>query len=232
MSELINIYCDESCHLENDGQKAMVLGALSIPDGKRSEIKSRISDIRKRHNVSYNFEFKWTKVSPAKLDLYRDLIDYFFDDDDIRFRCVIIPNKNSLNHAQFNQSHDDWYYKMYFLLLKYIIKPQHKYQIYIDIKDTRSNHKVQRLHDMLCNGQLDFSKKIIKRLQQVRSHEVNFIQLTDLLIGTVSYKARELNTSPAKQNLVEHIIARSRYSLTKSTLPTEEKFNIFVWQPS
>ena len=31
MSETFNIYCDESCHLENDGQKAMVLGAVWCP---------------------------------------------------------------------------------------------------------------------------------------------------------------------------------------------------------
>jgi hypothetical protein len=28
MSETYNLYCDESCHLENDGQQAMVLGAV------------------------------------------------------------------------------------------------------------------------------------------------------------------------------------------------------------
>lgn len=34
MSEFFNIYCDESCHLENDGQKSMVLGAVSCPRGQ------------------------------------------------------------------------------------------------------------------------------------------------------------------------------------------------------
>ncbi len=28
MTQTIHIYCDESCHLENDGMQAMVLGAL------------------------------------------------------------------------------------------------------------------------------------------------------------------------------------------------------------
>ena len=28
MSTLYNIYCDESCHLEQDGQPVMVLGAV------------------------------------------------------------------------------------------------------------------------------------------------------------------------------------------------------------
>ncbi|NHQ60865.1 DUF3800 domain-containing protein [Chlorobium sp. BLA1] len=31
MSEIFNIYCDESCHLENDRHKAMVLGAVWCP---------------------------------------------------------------------------------------------------------------------------------------------------------------------------------------------------------
>ena len=28
MDSIYNIYCDESCHLENDCEKAMVLGAI------------------------------------------------------------------------------------------------------------------------------------------------------------------------------------------------------------
>ena len=31
MSDTFNVYCDESCHLENDHQKAMVLGAVWCP---------------------------------------------------------------------------------------------------------------------------------------------------------------------------------------------------------
>jgi hypothetical protein len=227
---LINIYCDESCHLENDGQPAMVLGAISIPESKLNEIKSRIADIRRRHKMSPQFEFKWTKVSPAKLGLYQDLIDYFFDDDDISFRCVVIPDKAALSHGIYKQTHDDWYYQMYFKLLKYMVNPNNKYQIYLDIKDTRSKEKVARLHDVLCDNSLDFSRNIIQKVQQVRSHEVALVQLSDLLIGAISYKARKLDSSLAKQEIVERIIKRSRYSLTQSTLPNESKFNIFVWQ--
>ena len=31
MSEIYNIYCDESSHLENDRQKAMMLGVVFCP---------------------------------------------------------------------------------------------------------------------------------------------------------------------------------------------------------
>ena len=35
MTETIHIHGDESCHLENDGMKAMVLGALWCPASHR-----------------------------------------------------------------------------------------------------------------------------------------------------------------------------------------------------
>lgn len=38
MSDTFNVYCDESCHLENDHQKAMVLGAVWCPLEKSREI--------------------------------------------------------------------------------------------------------------------------------------------------------------------------------------------------
>ncbi len=37
MKTTVNIYCDESCHLPNDGQRAMVLGALWCFETKASE---------------------------------------------------------------------------------------------------------------------------------------------------------------------------------------------------
>jgi len=42
MSEIYNIYCDESCHLENDRQKAMVLGSVWCPLDKGREIAVRL----------------------------------------------------------------------------------------------------------------------------------------------------------------------------------------------
>ena len=51
MSETYNLYCDESCHLENDGQQAMVLGAVWCPSDKRREIADRIREIKIKHGL-------------------------------------------------------------------------------------------------------------------------------------------------------------------------------------
>jgi len=227
-----NIYCDESCHLENDKQKAMVLGAIWCPMDKAQDIFKRVREIKEAHEIKKTAEIKWTKISPSKYTLYRSLIDYFFDDDDLHFRCLIIPNKGEINHKVFEQSHNQWYYKMYFDLLKTIINPKDQYNIYIDIKDTRGTDKLKKLYEVLCNSKYDFDDcSIIKKMQLVRSHEIESQQLADLLIGAVSYLHRGLKESATKLKLIERIRERSGYSLTKSTFYKEDKFNVFIWEP-
>lgn len=231
MSGTYNIYCDESCHLEHDRQPAMVLGAVWCPESQRASVARAIRALKTRHGLASEFELKWTKISPAKLDFYLSLIDLFFTDPRLRFRAIVIPVKSKLNHSAFDQSHDDFYYKMYFQLLKVIFESGNRYRIYLDIKDTRSQQKVVKLHDYLASAQYDFNKEMVERIQHVHSSEIEQLQLADVLIGALSYLHRGLQTSPAKQAVIERIKARSGFSLKRSTLPSEKKLNVFVWTP-
>lgn len=236
----INIYCDESCHLQNDNEPIMVLGAVYCPIEKKEEIFERLYSFKVKHNLipkykkdknrSY-YELKWNKVSKSKLEYYKDVINYFFDDDDLQFRVLVVSNKNAIDYEKFKHTHDTFYYKMYFGMLKAILNPENSHHIYIDIKDTRSREKVHKLEQVLRNDKYDYSKEIIKKVQQIRSHEVEIIQLTDLLIGAMSYVHRNLSNSGSKNELIELIKKRSKYSLNKSTLLKERKFNIFIWEP-
>ncbi len=228
-----NIYCDESCHLEHDGINAMALGAIWCPENKVYEISDRIKQIKLRNGVKTMSEIKWTKVGPAKQQLYEDLVNYFFDESDMHFRGIVIPDKSLLDHDKFNQTHDEWYYKMYFNMLKSILSPKDHYNIYIDIKDTHSYEKSRKLYSVCCNSVFDFSKNIIKKLQPIRSNEVQIIQITDILIGALTYKHRKFNSdfkkSAVKMDLINLIQNRSGYSLTKTTLTKEDKFNLLIW---
>ena len=76
----------------------------------------------------------------------------------------------------------------------------------------------------------DFSRSVIERLQLVHSHEIEQLQLADLLIGAVSYLNRGLHGNQAKAALVARVQERSGYSLLKTTLYREEKVNLFRWQ--
>ena len=228
--QLIDIFCDESAHLEHDGLPWMALGAVWCPHDKTHEIAVRLREIKARHGFDPHAEVKWTKVSPAKARLYLDLLDYFLDDDDLHFRAVVV-DKRAHDAAGNGGDHDAWYYDLYFDLIEPLLHPASRFRIYLDIKDTRSQEKVDRLHAVLCDSQLDFDREIVERVQQVRSHEVEQVQLADLLLGAVTYANRGLNTNAGKVAFVDRLRERSGRQLTRTTLRREPKVNLYLWKP-
>ena len=113
-------------------------------------------------------------------------------------------------------------------MLDKIIHPSYKYNIYCDIKDSKSSKKIFRLREYLSNKLWDFNKTIIKNIQVIHSHEVQIMQLTDILLGAVSYKARDLNTSPVKNEIVKHIESKIERNLSTSSSYSEIKFNNYM----
>lgn len=235
MSQIINIYCDESCHLESSQispeNRFMVLGGIACSDDNKLAVFDQIKKLKKENGLQHFSEIKWTKISHAKISAYKALINYFFDSEMLSFRAVII-DKERLDHQRFNHSHEQFYYKMYWQMLEWFIDPNNCYHIYLDIKDTQGYLKVKKLHEVLCNSRHDFDRSVIKKIQEVRSHEIPLIQLTDLIVGAVSYANRYSfgGQSEAKQEIINLIKKRSSLSLLRSTSLGARKLNLFHWE--
>ena len=217
-----NVYCDESCHLEHDRQKAMVLGALTCPEADARRVAHDLRVVEASHGHPPAFEAKWKKVSPAGVSLYSDLLAYYLGEPTLRFRAVLIPDKGLLRHDAFGQDHDTWYYKMYFTLLEKLVASGDRYAVYLDIKDSRSGARAAKLHEILCSSRRDTSRSVIRRVQPVRSHEVGQVQLADLLTGAVAYAARGPRSSAAKTALVTQIEEGCGCALTATTPLTQQ----------
>ena len=248
MAELFNIYCDESCHLIADGIQFMSLGCVWCSAARTPEISRRIREIKGKHGLLKTsnlpnsgvplFEIKWTKVSLAKIDFYKEITDYFFDNDDLHFRAALI-DKQQLRHDLHSQTHDEWYYKMLFRVLEPIIDPEKAYSVYLDIKDTQSEIKRKQLEQVIRNVRHDHTRTILQRIQQIRSNESEIMQIADLLLGALTYhnriKSGNLPAPSLQQNgklqLVARIRQRSQKSLEATTWLRESKFNILRWQP-
>ena len=71
----------------------------------------------------------------------------------------------------------------------------------------------------------------IQSLQNIRSHESQFIQLADIIIGAITYRSRGLNGSEAKSHIVRLIEELSGYHLDEGTEPGDDKFAIYDFQP-
>lgn len=235
MTEIINIYCDESCHLKNDKETVMGFASIWCP---KIEVKKICRDIRKiKENVGINkyAEIKWTKISPKLQSFYIQLVEYFFNNESLKFRAVIIPDKNKLCPESFGNTHDDFYYIMYYNTLKHFIDPNNKYNIYFDIKDTKSWEKTSGLKNWLLkyilskNYYVSDNSNIINKIQIMRSYESELMQLADLLLGATIYKNRGIFKSTAKLHIAETIEELRNYPLTATSFYSERKFNVLVW---
>jgi len=165
-------------------------------------------------------EVKWSSLSKSQYPFYSELIEYFFATD-LQFRAIVI-DKSKLKHEEFNQSHNDFYDKMYFQLLSKKIFPDNNYNIYLDIKDTQSYKKASSLKAFLNRNFIS-----VRNLHTIQSHESEFMQLTDVIMGAIGYYLRGDNKVIAKNKIIEKIQAHSRSPLTHSTTRNSTKFNLF-----
>lgn len=228
--KLFNVYCDESCHLQSDGCEVMALGALYCPIEKVKEISEKIRAIKVKFGLKKFFEIKWTKISPSKSTFYLALVNYFFSEPILQFRCVLIPKKNKLDHDRFKQTHDDFYYKMYYTLLKHIINTTNSYNFYIDLKDTKGGTKTRKLQEYLSNEINDYRHECVTKVQQLRSHESEILQLCDLFTGAVTYTNRRLYSNVGKIDVVNKIKEfLPTHGMSQTTRYDDHKFNLLVW---
>lgn len=217
MNKLFNLYCDESTHLQNDGMPYMMIAYIRSPYNEIEQHKEYLKFLKAKHK--FKGETKWTSVSAGQYLYYADLIDYFFSTD-LCFRSIIV-DKSQINENCPEFSYDDFYFKMYYQLIHHKVDLGYHYNIYIDIKDTRSNKKLAKLHEIL---KLNTS---IKNCQFMRSHESSLMQLTDLIMGAINYKLRGYNRVIAKNKIIEKIEQHSKVPITRSTPKHADKFNLF-----
>lgn len=235
-----NIYCDESCHLYYDTSDFLILGAIQCPKLIRKSVCEDIKNIKKKHHLDPSFEIKWTKVGIGKVEFYQELVDYFFLQNNLKFKCLVVGDKQKLTKSlqkdlnKINEAYNLWYYTGYYALLDGLINPSNNYNIYMDIKDTKGGQRIHQLHTVLCNNVYDYKKNVIKKIQLIRSNESEILQLTDLLIGAIGYYNRFKDIIDAgtyyedynkgKVHIIEHLKQIS--GLTLSGTAKQNNFEI------
>jgi hypothetical protein len=221
--ENYRVFCDESCHLENDGEDNMVLGGLFVKESSYQKITDDIKRLKNEHKL--NPEVKWTKLSRSRMPFYKALIDLFFNDDGVFFRAVV-ADKRGLDHERYNNGdHDIFYYKMFYYVLSHFVSINKSFRVFLDYKDTKSQERLIELESVLRNK---FGQGLAVSLQNIRSHEVLLMQVTDLFIGAIGYRNRRLDSSEIKLELIEYIEGKIGQGLDRQSRLQEEKFNIFI----
>jgi len=218
------IYSDESCLealAKKTEHKYIAIGGIWIPANYRSELKDCLNKIKANYKITG--EFKWNKLSPAYVEFYKEIVDFFFSTENIRFRVILIES-GKVENFKFNNSDNELsFYKFYYQLLHHWILDFNTYSIFLDHKVNRDKSRLSKLHKVLDNSNLTSD---ICFIQALPSEQSLGIQLADLLTGIVSAKFNQKTKSLAKLQLINHV---EKY-LGKQIQPTpkwEEKFNVF-----
>ena len=222
MSKTFNLYCDESTHLIHDGHPYMLLSYISIAYPQIRLAKEEIKAIKRKFN--YTEELKWTNVHSATYKVYAELVDWFFMND-LEFSTVVV-DKSQIDEQRADYSFNDFYFRMYFQLLHTKVDFQNRYNVFLDIKDTCSGEKLEKLKKIMSYN------SSIGTLQFIPSRESVFIQLADVLMGAINYNLRIQKGDVkgnviAKLKLIEKIKRHSNISLNTTTPLSRNKFNLF-----
>lgn len=222
MNKTFNLYCDESTHLIHDGHPYMLLSYISIAYPQIRLAKEEIKAIKRKFN--YTEELKWTNVHSATYKVYAELVDWFFMND-LEFRAVVV-DKSQIDEKRADYSFNDFYFRMYFQLLHTKVDFQNRYNVFLDIKDTCSGEKLEKLKKIMSYN------SSIGTLQFIPSRESVFIQLADVLMGAINYNLRIQKGDVkgnviAKLKLIEKIKRHSNISLNTTTPLSRNKFNLF-----
>jgi uncharacterized protein DUF3800 len=223
-----DVYCDETRPDLFSSQKPpvqyMVIGSLWLEESFREEFKSDIHTLRDKHKIGG--EFKWQKISPSRIDFYKELIDWFFaKKNNLRFRCIAVDHEK-VNLVHYHEDDQELgFYKFYYQMLHHWIMDFNNYAVFCDFKTNRHRDRLPILKRCLDKSNLSSS---MLNVQATRSRESVLIQLTDVLTGIASARLNNsITEDSAKSQVVSHLENKLEREI-KHTTKSEQKFNVFV----
>lgn len=225
------IYCDESRQeLFYDKDKTsfgyVLIGGIWLDAAQRARVKSDIKGIRAQNGL--HTEFKWTKVGESGYSFYSDIIRYFFNEDALKFRTIVLKN-NELDAITFHNGDNElMFYKFYYQLIKHWIEDGNTYRIIVDLKTNRKKDRLKTLQRYLQSSNLAAN---IEFVQALPSNEVDLIQLADLLLGAVGASFTGHIESGNKLKLLALAEELRGHPLHYSTNRYFQKFNVFRCHP-
>jgi hypothetical protein len=218
------VYCDESRHDQSPENRYMSIGSLWLPRNLKLELTKQFRNLREV--VRLRGEVKWSKVSGRKLDAYKKLVDFFFDEQTLCFR-VIVVDQSKVDAQRFHGGDRELgFYKFYFELLEKWIVAENRYLVLLDFKKNKGANRYTTLRRFLENKAK--GRAWIDDLTVIDSYESPLAQLSDLLTGGVAATWCGLNTPSPKASLAAYIGERRGASLRVSDpSPAITKFNVF-----
>lgn len=231
---LSDVFIDESSQTKH---RFLALGGIIIPTMARPSFEEEIWNARGSDLPAG--ELAWTKVSKAKLDAYKRVVDVFFQTralvHPVEFHSLYVDT-TKIRDAIFNSgSREIGFNKdIYQICIKFArLHPGRLLHVYLDKRDTK--HSTEELRLILNRGIRktgDARDWPYRRLHFRNSADCQCIQLVDVLLGAVGFHINghriAANASPAKCALSDYILhQRAKIRVAINGTPRTGKFTIW-----
>lgn len=236
------LYVDD-CDRSIPNKKYKLFGGLICTNKGRERLLSQLVQVRSQYGLVH--EMKWEKVSLSYLDRYQAWINVFFEEPFARFSLLKIDTSGKA-WEQFRSSSaggrnfergklSDAFYQ--FLLnsfgelhdTKRWTVFADKQLIYLDEDLTKVEIRFNKTYKKAFGPK---SSRIIRFTKSRESHDENLIQLTDVLLGAISYYdlIKGYHNGNAKQRLAYH--CENAFMQNSTTRSGVKKIDIRDWVPS
>jgi len=220
----IVVYCDESCHDLTPRHSFMAIGGLWLPSDRKPGILGRLK--RLCRSLGLLSEIKWRKTSSSRLKDYQRLVDFFFEEEDLRFRTIVVEQARVRLSEFHGMDKELAFYKFYYEMLAKWLAPGSEYLILLDQKQNKGADRYATLRRVLERHIRGSSW--IADLTVIDSSQTLLAQLCDLLTGSVAAAYNGPRPGSPKELLGQYIARLAGMSSLKaSTSLSESKFNIF-----
>jgi hypothetical protein len=224
------VSCDESgVH----GARNYGFGTLWMRWQRRGEFAGMIDALRAKHRFLH--EFKWSKVCPRYIGLYRDLAEAFFKTDWLAFHALVVE-RAIVTQADIDLARRIHFTKLLTNKIQRCLRShprrQQTFRIWVDPIHSRYA-KADEAVEVIANNVLARVFGMARPVDKVLthdSHDTPSIMMCDVLLGAVMDAWQQKAESAAKQGLAAWIAKHLGWEdLHSDTQVHERKLNVWVF---
>lgn len=149
-------------------------------------------------------EVKWERTARHTLDLHKAFVDTFLDDVPAKFSLMRVTKETQWK--RWAETEEERFFKTYYVFLKNNVGPFSRYHVCVDQKSFRKDYRWARLHYLINKSRRTdwgLTRRNIRKFEVVDSKASFLMQLTDILLGSLTSDAGAGPKSELRQHVLE-----------------------------
>ena len=179
-----NFYTDES-NIHN--RPEFWIGGLKLTPAREVRFRKSCIDFLESRNISH--EIKWNKVNGTYFSLYKGIIDLFISESAPQFKALKVVK--GPNWKSFGANEEVRFFKSCYVYFRLYARESCRHDLVLDDK-TSKWYRWQSLSYALNGkvGQNYSNGRHIRSIERKDSKSDILLQITDILLGALSYNGR------------------------------------------